>query len=292
MAATYGPCPIKRKRRTKKEIERLRRALFDIVEEDQPTSARHTYYGMVTRGFIPKSEVDYRNVVIRLLGNMREDGDLPFEWITDSTRWRIKPRTWSSLDAMLRYSQQTYRRAVWDSHPDHIEVWCESDSVAGVLQESTWTWDIGLHVCRGQSPKRFVWDSAQDFKRIDKNIFVYYFGDYDPSGLNIGASVEKRLRRYSENRDFHFERVAVQDWQIDEFHLPTRPPKEDDKQNKRHGLTRTVEIEALPVAELRAMCSDKLQAHVTSDHLERIEKVEAAERDTLETIVAGLGPAA
>ena len=60
----------------------------------------------------------------------------------------------------------------------------------------------------------------------------------------------------------------------DEYDLPTRPPKEGDKQNKRHGLTRTVEIEALPVADLRAMCNEKLESHVHPDHLERIRLVE------------------
>lgn len=39
-----------------------------------------------------------KNIVVRLLGIMRREGELPFSWIADNTRRIRKSRTYSSLE--------------------------------------------------------------------------------------------------------------------------------------------------------------------------------------------------
>jgi hypothetical protein len=44
---------------------------------------------------------------------MRRAGVLPYARLADNTRWMRKPRTYGLLQACLRRTAATYRRAVW-----------------------------------------------------------------------------------------------------------------------------------------------------------------------------------
>src|ERR1035438_2615621 len=103
-----------KKRRTKAEIEELKKKIYEILENFHPESTRQAFYQMSNAGCIPKTEAAYQGVVLRLCGQMREDGELPWDWITDSTRWMRKPRSYSSLNEALENTKAAYRRALWD----------------------------------------------------------------------------------------------------------------------------------------------------------------------------------
>ena len=81
--ALYQSRPIKRRRRTWAEISLLRYRMYEVLEQDHPMTVRQLFYQMVSRGIIEKTEGAYKNIVVRLLGDMRRDGDVPFGWITD-----------------------------------------------------------------------------------------------------------------------------------------------------------------------------------------------------------------
>jgi hypothetical protein len=63
----------KRARRSKAEIMNLRRALVEIVNQHRPLTVRHLFYLAVAAYLIEKTEVEYKNVVIRQTGEMHED---------------------------------------------------------------------------------------------------------------------------------------------------------------------------------------------------------------------------
>jgi hypothetical protein len=39
---------------------------------------------LTVRGAIKKAEIEYQRTVVRLLGDMRETNQIPFEWIADA----------------------------------------------------------------------------------------------------------------------------------------------------------------------------------------------------------------
>jgi hypothetical protein len=84
----YVPRDIKRSRRTKAEIASVRDAIKDILEQDHPQTVRQVFYAVSVRGAIAKNETEYKRTVVRLLVDMREAGEIPFEWISDHTRWQ------------------------------------------------------------------------------------------------------------------------------------------------------------------------------------------------------------
>jgi hypothetical protein len=115
-------------RRTKAAITSVRDAIKDILEKDNPQTVRQVFYALTVRGVIAKAEIEYQRTVVRLLVEMREAGEIPFEWIADNTRWMRKPNTFVGLEACLSNISKFYRRDLWAAMPVYVEVWCEQDA--------------------------------------------------------------------------------------------------------------------------------------------------------------------
>ncbi len=284
--ALYQSRPIKRRRRTWAEISLLRYRMYEVLEQDHPMTVRQLFYQMVSRGIIEKTEGAYKNIVVRLLGDMRRDGDVPFGWITDSTRWMRKPRSFSSLEDALNRTAQTYRRALWDSQPDYVEVWLEKEALAGVLCVVTAKWDVPLMVTRGYPSLTYLYEAAETIQEYGKPTYLYYFGDYDPSGLDITRTVEHGIQEFAPEINFTLERVAVTREQIEELSLPTRPTKQTDSRSKNFE-GESVEVDAIPPHQLRELAQQCIAGHIDEAQLKTLEIAEESEREILMKIAKG-----
>ncbi len=286
-AASYRASPTKAKRRSKADIQMLRGVILEVVAEFRPMTVRQVFYQLVTRGVIDKTEREYKSTVCRLLVDMRRDGDLPFDWIADNTRWMRKPTTHGSLKSMLDRCQHTYRRAIWNDQDAYVEVWLEKEALAGVLVEVTAEWDVPLMVTRGYPSVSFLHSAAEVIAEESRPVYLYYFGDRDPSGVDIDRFVEKELRAYAPDCDLTFSREAVLDWQIQHYDLQTRPTKKSDSRSSGFD-GESVEVDAIAPDELRSLCRDCIEQHIDNDLLARTQRVEEAERQTLAQIAGHL----
>ena len=104
-------CPIKR--RTRGDMQALRDALVALLAPAQPVTVRQAFYLAVSAGLIAKTEQEYKSTICRLLGEMRRDGQVPWGWVADHTRWMRKPRSYTSLEQALAETARLYRRNVW-----------------------------------------------------------------------------------------------------------------------------------------------------------------------------------
>jgi hypothetical protein len=141
MSAVYGSTPIRRRRRSQAEMEAIRAALNEILAERHPMTVRQVFYQATTAGVVAKTEAEYKGTVCRLLADMRRDGEIPYTWLADATRWMRKPTTFSSAEAALKRTAETYRRALWNVCAVAVEIWLEKEALAGVLVEVTDAWD-------------------------------------------------------------------------------------------------------------------------------------------------------
>lgn len=307
----YGPRPIKRGRRTKAAMDVIRWGLEDIVAEEYPMSVRQVYYAATVRGLIDKTEAEYKTVV-RLLGEMRRDGTIPYQYLADATRWMRKPATFSSAAAALHHTAKTYRRALWDDSDTVVEVWLEKEALAGVVVGVTDEWDVPLMVCRGYPSMSFLYSAAdaitdRAWKEDDRQrTVIYYFGDYDPSGVDIDRAVchgigeaiwsmlDKDKREPTPRQEFSycadFQRVAVTIEQINEWHLPTRPTKVTDTRSRKF-VGESVELDAIPADALRALVTEVIERHVDQHQLSVLRTFEEEERkvfvEIAETFIGG-----
>lgn len=259
----------------------LRRVIYECVRIDQPMTVRQVFYRLVTQSAIPKTENAYKCIVVRLLTQMRLDGELPFSWIADNTRWMRKPETYSSVEQLLRETARTYKRSVWDNQDAYVEVWLEKEALAGVLVEETAEWDVPLMVTRGYSSLSFLYAAAQHILSESKPCFLYYFGDHDPSGLDIPRNVQSRLEELTNREaDIHFERVAVTPEQIATLDLPTRPTKQSDSRSKSF-VGGSVEVDAIPPRALRELARDCITKHIDQHAHRTLLLAEGSEREAL-----------
>jgi len=212
----YQTSPIKRHRRTKADMEQLRAAIYEVLEEIAPATLRQTFYQLVTRGHIEKLESEY-DAVGRQLVEMRLSGNVPWSWIVDNGRWMRKPTTHDSIKAALQETASTYRRALWRNISTYCEVWCEKDALTGVIYEVTKNFDVPLMVSRGFASLSYIHEAAESIVNEDKPAYIYYLGDHDPSGLAIDMNIEARLREFAPYADITFERVAVLPEQIEQW---------------------------------------------------------------------------
>jgi hypothetical protein len=277
----------KKKRRTKAEIELIENTALEMLADYHPMTNRQIFYQLETRGLVEKTENECKNTVTRLLIKMRRDGRLPYNWIADNTRWMRKPRTWSNAETMLYNSVRTYRRSVWDDQDAYVEIYLEKDALAGVLMEVTEPWDVPLMVTRGYSSLTFLHSAAEAIAEQKKPAYLYYFGDYDPSGVDITRNVEKGLRQMAPHSEIHFERVAVTPEQIELYNLPTRPTKTTDSRSKKSGIVRSVEVDAIPPQVLMDIARDCILRHVDEGAYERMREIEMMERQSLQRFLKG-----
>ena len=108
-------------------------------------TVRQVFYRAFVAGLIDKTHNEY-NAIQRFLLQMRNDGEVPWNWVHDGTRWMRRPRTHESLRSMLEICGQTCRRALWDDQEILVELWCESGALAEVLFDVTYEWDVPLMV--------------------------------------------------------------------------------------------------------------------------------------------------
>jgi hypothetical protein len=76
--------------------------------------------------------MEYQCTVIRLLSEMRRDGDIPWEWIVDESRRTRRTQTFDNVTDALNDSARYYRRSALRDCDVYIEIWSEKEALVGV----------------------------------------------------------------------------------------------------------------------------------------------------------------
>jgi hypothetical protein len=281
----YPASRIKRRRSTKDEVERRRWLLYGIVADMRPMTVRQVFYQATIRGLVEKTESGYDKVQNDLTIMRKEDG-LPYGWIVDHTRRRRKPYTCNSIAEALETITQ-YRRALWRDVEEHVEIWIEKEALVGVVEPITERYDVPLMPARGYASLSFLNEAAEYYDGTGKDIFVYHFGDYDPSGQDAARDVEEKLTEMSFS-DIYFEQIAVLPQQIVEWNLPSRPTKASDSRTPRWraaGRGESVELDAIEPGRLRQLVEDVINKHLPKEQLRVLLAAEESERTQLRGLI-------
>jgi hypothetical protein len=272
------------KRRTQAEMEEIRQAIEDTLREHNPMTVRQVFYQMAVQDVVPKQENRGYSTVQRLLTEMRRSGRIPFNWIVDSSRTVRRAKTFNSAEDALRRTARTYRRDLWASTDTHVQMWLEKEALAGVLWEATEEWDVPLWVNRGYSSITYLHNGAEEINRaVDagNTVYVYNFGDHDPSGVNAWEKLKEDLTEWVEcPSQVRFERVAVTPEQIEKWNLPSKMPKDSDPRSEDFE-GKGVQLDAIPPDELKALVEKCVTDHISERKLQKIRQIEQEEERTL-----------
>jgi hypothetical protein len=261
-------------RATRSEMEARRKALVEIVRGGAPMSVRHAFYQAVGLGIVPTTQNGYQKAQREIL-RLRRYGQIGYADIVDGTRYVRQSESHDSLSDALYETSRTYRRNLWSDSPYELEVWAESDSIAGTAWPAVDEWGLPLFVTRGFASETFLWNSAQQWYG---QVVVLYLGDYDPHGVLIEDVARDRMQEFS-GASVEWRRVAITAEQVSEYELPTS-----------YG-GQGVEAEALNADELRLLLTDAITEFVDEAQVDAIRAAEESEREILLEIVATKGGA-
>lgn len=280
--AIYGARHIKRERRTADRIGLLDDQIMAVLAEDHPQSVRHVFYRMTDPRLaepVEKSDRGYRHVQDRCV-KLRRSGRMPYGWLADSTRRGYHTNTFSSAPDFLRRMNGLYRADLWAKADYYVEVWVESRSIAGVLQDDCEELAVSLYPCGGFSSITLAYEAAESINetaRGKRGAVIIYIGDYDPAGVLIDKSLERELRAHlSPDIRLWFERLGITEAQIEQHDLPSNPRKTTDKRSQQ--VKCAVEAEAMPAAVLRALVRERVESFLPAHALEVAKVAEVEER--------------
>jgi hypothetical protein len=267
-----GTRPIKRRRRTKKEINVLDAELKRIVVKFRPVTVRQVFYQVVNRGLVPKSESTGYRVVQRRLCVLREARCILHGDIVDGTRYVHGHMRHRSLDEFTAYAAGSYRRDYWADSPVRVEVWLEKDALTGVLRQTVVDeCGLNLYVTRGFASVSYLQEAAEEIELDGRPTYVYVLTDFDPSGISIAEKVEEELIGRASSSDITVERLAVNREQIDRWQRAKRFLQV-------HG-TESVELDAIPPDALRRLVREAIDRHMNPWKLRLLRLIEQKERE-------------
>jgi hypothetical protein len=282
MKSFYRTSLVKRKRRTKADLENLLAWVNSILEsEEGQMTIRHLFYRLVGAEVIPKTEQAYKQLCSKL-SRWRRKEKVSWAAFSDSTRWHIKPETFDSMFQALDNTVATYRRNLWATQKIYVEVWVEKDAMAGIVSRAAEPFGVPVFVARGFASLSSLYSAAETFKlaiKAGKRVIVYHFGDHDPSGVEAGESMVRAFRD-----DFKVEvgfyRAAVTREHIKRFNLPTRPTKESNHSRNWRGGD-SVELDAMPTPEIRKLVEGCITQHIDQREWQALKQTEELEKGTL-----------
>jgi hypothetical protein len=270
--------------------------LAELALRCHPINVRGLMYQGQVAGWFPSTGDKYKVQTERVMLKLRRAGLVPYDWIVDSTRHRRKPSSWSGLSDFADDVARGYRRNFWRDQPDYVEVFIEKEGRAGIIEPVTDEFDIYLTGIRGQISETKAWEIGEQWKQIDKPIYVYYLGDHDPAGLSIEACLKSKLRHFA-GKDFHWQRLAITPFDLANTKLIGFPVKRKSDKGKslpesvwkpyidQYG-DRCVELDALDPEETRRRVRDAIEQHIDQYEWDAMQRTEKLERETLkETLV-------
>jgi hypothetical protein len=268
----------------------LKSKAVEFLEAEKPMTLRQLFYRCVSAGLIGNKQKEYKRLG-SVMTRLRENREVPFEWMVDNVRQTLKPSSWSDLEDYGEAVRDSYRKNLWARQTDYVEVFVEKDAIAGTIEPITSEFNVALQVCRGYGSLSFVGGIGNLWRRIQKPIHAYYLGDFDPSGFDIERDLKEKLERYS-GRTFHWTRLAVCEADFRRHNLIELPVKDSDLRSGRFRDTygdRCAEVDAITPTELRRRVQNAIDLHIDDEEWYRLQRIEDLERDAVRGFTKAFG---
>jgi hypothetical protein len=256
-------------------IERVKGIIKDY-EQIGKLTVRQIHYRIFAQAWAqyPNTESSY-NWLKSVLGDARLEGAIPWEAIEDRTR-EIKDGHGMDFEPMrffkgyydyLKSLDTEYTMPRWWGQPTRVQVWVEKEALASVFENITKVEGVDLLVLRGYPSLTLLWEDAERLSEIEdgvKKILILYFGDFDPSGMDIQRSAIEHIEQ-----DFGItiecKRVALTQDQIIHYGLPPAPAKHTDTRRTafiaEHGVDWQVELDSIDPRELQRLIEASIHGH-------------------------------
>lgn len=246
-----------------------------IISEFQTSlTLRQIFYQLVSKHIMPNNVSSYKRLS-RILVKARHNGDIEWNDMEDRTRRTtggdIEEKAPEDYFENARYYLENcweyFELPKWLNQPKYVEVWFEKQALEGIFDSGTSPHQIVQLACKGYSSHDVGFRLAERLRlQEDKEIHLLYFGDWDPSGIDIYRFIQDMAEMF--NLDIQFERIAITQDQIATYNIPPMMAKSTDSRFAKfvaeHG-TDVVELDALRPDVLVNLIKESVEKHFNFD---------------------------
>lgn len=281
--------------------EKIVAAALEVFDQyDTAITLRQLYYRLVARLLIPNTINSYKRLS-RIMVKAREQEDAPVNCLEDRSR-RVLGRGDTGYDSAEEYLKQKlsslqdswkgFSMPMWEDQPVYLLISLEKDALSRLVSRVANQYSVRTFPTRGYPSFSYVQLMANymQTRLSEKPIIVLYFGDFDPSGVDIERDLEDRLGRYGA-KDFKVKRIALTVDQIKDHQLPPMPVKRSDARAEsfmnEYG-DKAVELDALDPNLLQDIVKKAIQDNIDSRkwnaRVRKINQLQQWIKDKLEDI--------
>ena len=268
--------------RSLKVIEQANKFIAEYAEQNIQLTLRQLYYRFVGAGLIPNELKQYKKLG-HTLSEGRLNGLIDWDAIVDRTRG--PQRHYQALgpaDAITDMLDQ-YRRARRADQDVYVELWCEKDAIAGVLEPIADKYHVITSSNRGYSSQTAMRDAAHRFAwaafKEKKKLKLFYIGDHDPSGEDMVRDIEARFMMFG--IEVPVTKLTLTIDQVRQFKLYPNPVKMLDSRNKEYTRkfgNKCWETDALPPKFLHDTADAALKSVTDMKKMEKIIRREKRDK--------------
>jgi len=280
-------------------------AALEVFEQyDTALTLRQLYYRLVSRHLFENTVNNYKRLS-RIMVRAREERAVPANCLEDRSR-RVLGRGdtgyKSATDflrrriASLKESYKDFRMPMWVDQPFNLLISLEKDALSRLVSDEANKYYIRTFPTRGYPSYTYVSRMASYIRNRlkGKPTVVLYFGDFDPSGVDIERDLGERLQKYGAG-EFMVRRVALTKEQIMQYSLPPMPVKKSDARAPSFVSNfgeETVELDALEPNVLKLLVHRSVAEHIDlmawkrkEDEIERLQEWIKQKLDDMEGII-------
>jgi hypothetical protein len=177
----------------------IMKAIVDVAQAYQSQgyklTLRQLYYQLVAKDMIPNHDTVYKK-----LSALKDDcvyGGY-VDWAVFEDRGRVPKIAYfeDDIKGALERAADYYKLDRQLGQEKHIEVWTEKDAISDILKRVTDPLTIRLVINKGYSSSTAMYGAYERFIKAiakGKRVKILYFGDHDPSGLDMVRDITDRI---------------------------------------------------------------------------------------------------
>jgi len=287
--------------RTRKEdvVANIISIVDEYAAEGYILTLRQLHYQFVghVEGFI--NHITAYKKLGDIVDDCRYSGTIDWGAIEDRGRVPYIPYSVNSVEHALQDTIDQYRLDRQEGQSNHVELWSEKDALAGILRRSTEKYHIQLIINKGYSSSSAMYSA---YNRILNNSLhegmttILYFGDHDPSGLDMVRDISERLTFMIEQGEYHLVasdifqiiQIGLTMQQIKKYKLPPNPTKLTDSRSDKYiakfGKT-CWEVDALKPQVLTSIIESHIQQQIDVEKYKEMVTREKGDIEELENFI-------
>jgi len=218
------------KKWTHKQLNKLSQvqSIIQGLQEYLPLTLRQIHYQMVSRQHYENTQSQYV-MLSGLLRDARIAGLISWDVIEDRVRFYHDLSGWPDCGQFVKAHAKAflegYNRDLMQTQNVYLEIWIEKDALSSFFIRAATPYTVPVVVCRGFSSVSFLNDFRNRIESCaqDRSPIMLYFGDFDPSGLDMLRAMEHTLVDDFGLNTLTFKRIALLESDVDAYRLPHNP---------------------------------------------------------------------